>query len=94
MTRPNLVNPNHWTPFKSIPLLKSEPIAQPQPQPQFYPQHQQPISSPSILNICAILLILLGIYFLYSMYKERKLAEEYMQHLEQNKKNNTYPGFI
>ena len=98
MKRPNLVNPQNWTPFKLVPI--SEPIhSQPVIEPVEIPKPIKPITRKEMiqrnsfwLNFFGMLIIFGIVYFLYSIYLERKIFTEYLK-LVQNK-DDSYPGFF
>jgi hypothetical protein len=103
--RPNLINPSSWTPFRSIPLPSTfEPIAvqahniQPDIQVPIEIIQTRPITRREIvqrnsfyLNLFCILIFLGIVYFMYSLYLERKIFSDYL-HFIQNEQDN-YPGF-
>lgn len=101
MKRPNLVNPQNWTPFKSVPVV---------PDPTIYPmqvidpveiqiQAPKPITRKEIiqrnsfwLNFFGMLIIFGIAYFLYSIYLERKIFAEYLNLVQSQ--DDSYPGFL
>jgi hypothetical protein len=106
MKRPNLVNPQNWTPFRSIPIQVPEPILPPLPPlPPLpiqieIPQIPKPISRKEMvqrnsfyLNLFGLIIILGIAYFLYSIYLERKIFAEYLEYVR-NTQEEQYPGFL
>lgn len=105
MKRPNLVE--SWTPFKPVPksISNQVPIQAPNSSiirpiesiVQFDYIHV-PLTrndvirrNSVIINTIAFLFLLGSCYFLYSIYQERKLASEYLEHIK-NKQNHRQIG--
>jgi len=74
--RPNLINPSNWQPFPSIPI--DTPSFSPPPS----PSPSQPLvitrrawreKNSRWLNFIGLVIIICIGYFLYGIYKERKL---------------------
>jgi len=99
MKRPNLVNPNNWTPFRSIPIITPE-YYNPPPPSITAPIELKPISRKELvqrnsfyLNFFCLIIILGIVYFLYSIYLERKIFTEYLDYVK-NIQEEHYPGFL
>ncbi len=98
MIRPNLVNKNNWTPFISIPTQFPTPISIPEynqiPEiPKIMTRREVVQRNSFFLNFISMIIIIGIIYFLYSIYLERKIFAEYLNHLKNNQENN-YAGFL
>jgi hypothetical protein len=91
--RPNLVNPNLWSPFQSIPIRTSQiPIQVEIETPRILTKREVIQKNSIFLNFVGIILILGISYFLYSVYLERKIFAEYLEYLQNNQQE--YPGFF
>jgi hypothetical protein len=107
MKRPNLVNPHNWTPFQSVPNIQTMTIPS-IPSIQIPPISIEPIMEiPRIitrkeliqknslfLNIMGILMILGVSYFLYSVYLERKIFSDYIDHIKTTQDQSNLPMFF
>ena len=99
------MNPNNWTPFRQIPIALPEiyipsPSQSLPPQPLPPPPVFIPISRKELvqrnsfyLNLFGMLVILGIVYFLYSIYLERKIFTEYLEYVK-NTQEEHYPGFL
>jgi hypothetical protein len=103
MKRPNLVNPQNWTPFRSIPIANDFLPQLPQlPEPNPVPvvEIPRPISRRELVQrnsfylnlVCLLIVIGIG-YFLYSIYLERKIFSDYLNYIR-NTEQEHYPGFL
>jgi hypothetical protein len=94
MKRPNLVK-NSWSPFKQIPLIDPPLSLSPTPSPvyiQEIPMTKKELikRNSAFLNFVCLLIIISVGYFLYSIYLERKIFAEYLEHIQNNNKNDSY----
>lgn len=94
--RPNLVNPENWSPFSNLPTLPTLPtlpIQQTLPiqpilpiqstLPTFSEIKKQRIKQNSLfLNLFGIIILGAISYFLYSIYLERKIVTDYIQYVK------------
>jgi hypothetical protein len=87
MKKPNLVNPNFWTPFRSIPIANDFSASVPVVSiPEVETHFSRPISRRELvqrnsfyLNLFCLIIILGISYFLYSVYLERKIFSDYIE---------------
>ena len=105
MKRPNLVNPQNWTPFRSIPINTPIPVPVPVPintpipvpvpvpVPMYLSKKEVLQRNSFYLNLFCLLIILGITYFLYSIYLERKIFSDYLEYVK-NVQEEHYPGFL
>jgi len=103
MTRPNLVNPNNWSPFKSIPTIEpiqTQILPPPPPPPPPPPLSRRELIQRNIqrnsfiLNFIGMIIIGCIVYFLYSIYLERKILSDYIIYVKnQGQDQNQYRNY-
>lgn len=101
MKRPNLVN-KQWSPFQSIPIVSPIQEIIPSYTPEIdVPKIERVIvtkkelmqRNSSFLNFIGLLIIIGISYFLYNVYLERKLFNEYLNYIKDTQEEQ-YPGFL
>src|SRR6185369_13751864 len=97
MKRPNLTNPNHWSPFKSIPVsthIQSEVSIPKTPEiyeiPRSITRKELIQRNSAFLNFVCLIIIGCISYFLYSIYLERKIFAEYLEYVQNASQERYY----
>lgn len=103
MKRPNLINPQNWTPFRSIPNIPkivneiTPPInipVVPAPVPKYILKREIFQRNSFYLNFFSFLIIIGLAYFLYSIYLERKIFSDYLEFVKNTEEEkNILPQF-
>jgi mannose-1-phosphate guanylyltransferase len=89
MKRPVLVNPKHWSPFKSLPI--SVPVEEIKEIPKVLTRKEYIQKNSFFINFFSVLFIFGMGYFLYTVYLERKeIYEEYLRQLQESEHNNSF----
>src|SRR5690606_31360564 len=93
MRKPNLVNPQNWTPFKPMPVAdqtiemvipKEIPVEVPVFKTRPLTKREMIQRNSFFLNVFGLIIIICVSYFLYSIYLERKLLSNYLNYVQNN----------
>lgn len=94
--KPVLVNPQNWTPFKPVPIENVVEIPKSVQHSYTNPyiiRNEMIRRNSLFINLIGLAIILGILYFLYSIYLERKLAAEYLEFLRNNQERTDLDTF-